>query len=301
MLRRVAYRTAVVGVLLAVFGLWAFPRVSAQAGARERTVFVTVTDRAGEPVDTLVPGDITIREDGVSREILRVSRATEPLDIAILVDNAASSGELIPRVREGLKAFVASMAPQHAVALIGLADRPTIFVDYTNDQKKLLDGINRLFTQSRSGMTLLDGVVEVASGLSRREAARTAIVPIVTDGTEFTNRHYRDVLEALAKSGAALYPITVGRFTISEDDVTRDRALLLDAGPTASGGRRFSLLSSNAVEATLTRLAHQLNAQFKVVYSRPETLIPPEKVEVSASKAGLSATGTPLRTTRTGA
>ena len=141
MLRRVVSRVVVVGILLAVSGLWARPRVSAQAGARERTLFVTVTDRAGEPVDTLVPSDLTVREDGVSREVLRVSRATEPLDIAILVDNAASSSDLIPRVREGLKAFVATMAPQHAIALIGLADRPTILVDYTNDQKKLLEGI----------------------------------------------------------------------------------------------------------------------------------------------------------------
>ena len=301
MLRRVVSRVVVVGILLAVSGPWARPRVSAQAGARERTLFVTVTDRAGEPVDTLVPSDLTVREDGVSREVLRVSRATEPLDIAILVDNAASSSDLIPRVREGLKAFVATMAPQHAIALIGLADRPTILVDYTNDQKKLLEGINRLFTQSRSGMTLLDGVSEIAAGLSKRDAARTAIVPIVTDGTEFTTRHYRDVLDSVSKSGAALYPITIGRFALTDDDAIRDRTLLLDAGPTVSGGRRFSLLSSNAVELTLSRLARQLNAQFKVVYGRPETLIPPEKVEVSTTKTGFSATGTPLRTARTGA
>ena len=284
MLRRVVSRVVVVGILLAVSGPWARPRVSAQAGARERTLFVTVTDRAGEPVDTLVPSDLTVREDGVSREVLRVSRATEPLDIAILVDNAASSSDLIPRVREGLKAFVATMAPQHAIALIGLADRPTILVDYTNDQKKLLDGVS-----------------EIAAGLSKRDAARTAIVPIVTDGTEFTTRHYRDVLDSVSKSGAALYPITIGRFALTDDDAIRDRTLLLDAGPTVSGGRRFSLLSSNAVELTLSRLARQLNAQFKVVYGRPETLIPPEKVEVSTTKTGFSATGTPLRTARTGA
>jgi hypothetical protein len=38
-----------------------------------------------------------------------------------------------------------------------------------------------------------------------------------------------------------------------------------------------------------------------VVYGRPDTLIPPEKIQVSATKTGFSATGTPLRSPRTGA
>lgn len=268
-------------------------RPSAQ-DLRERTLFVTVTDRMDNPVEGLDIDDLVVREDGVRREVLRLSRATEPLDVAVLVDNASSSGELIPRVRTGLARFVDRMT-LHSVAIIALADRPTILVDYTSDTAALKTGIGRLFTMSRSGMTLFDGIVEVSDGLRRRESARAVIVPVVTDGIEFSNRRYTDVLAALTRSGAALSPITVGRFLLTSNDVDRDRSLVLGRGPDATGGRRFTLLTSNAVEGAFDRLASQLNAQYRVVYNRPDTLIPPEKIVVTASRPGLTVHGTPAR------
>lgn len=270
-------------------------RPAAQGDARERTVFVTALDRMDNPVEGLGVADIVVREDGVRRETLRVSRAIEPMDVAVLVDNASSSSGLIPRVREGLRGFIAAMTPRNAVALIALADRPTILVDYTTSPEALLAGVGRLFTMDRSGMTLLDALIETANGLRRREAPRAAVVPIVTDGIEFTNHRYRDVLDAVTRSGAAVYPVTVGQFPITLDDVVRDRAQVLDAAPDATGGRRFSLLSTTAIESTLDKLARLLNSQYKVVYSRPETLIPPEKIEVSSPRPDVTVLGTPAR------
>ena len=51
------------------------------------------------------------------------------------------------------------------IALIALADRPTVFVEYTSDVARLNEGIGRLFAMSQSGMTLLDGIVETSRGL----------------------------------------------------------------------------------------------------------------------------------------
>ena len=271
-------------------------RPAAQGDLRERTMFVTVVDRMDNPVEGLTAADLVVREDGQRREVLRLSRATEPIDVAVLVDNAATSEELIPRVREGLKAFIAAMTPRNSVALIALADRPTILVDYTTSASALLTGTGRLFTMRNSGMTLLDGLVETSEGLRRREAVRAAIVPVVTDGTEFTNRHYKDVVDAITRSGAGFYPITVGTFTVTATGPERERALMLDSAPGVSGGRRFNLLAGSAIESTMEKVARQLTSQYKVVYSRPDTLIPPEKIEVTSMKPGLAVRGTPART-----
>ena len=40
-----------------------------------------------------------------AREILRVSRAVEPMDIAVLADNSAAADRAIPSLRDGLKGF----------------------------------------------------------------------------------------------------------------------------------------------------------------------------------------------------
>ncbi len=108
---------------------------------------------------------------------------------------------------------------------------------------------------------------------------------------------YKGVVEAISRSGAGLYPITVGRFVLTNDDTERDRSVVLDTAPKVSGGQRFTLLSSHAIEATLARVARHLTSQYRVVYSRPETLIPPEKIEVTSSQPGLTVHGTPARAT----
>ncbi len=279
--------------------------LGAQGNARERTVFASAVDDKGNPVDGLGLDDFVVREDGARREVLRVSRAIEPMDIALLVDNGASSEALLPPLREGLTRFVTAMlgtsGAQHNIAIVGLAARPTILVDYTASQKQLHDGIGRLFTTSSSGMTLLDALVEVSRGLERRDTARAVLVPIITDGAEFTNYYYRDVIEAMTRAGAGLHALTVGMFFETDDEALRNRGLVLATGPAATGGQRRLLLSSSAVPQALEQLARELNAQYKVVYGRPESLIPPEKIEVRASRPRITVRAMPARGQKTGA
>ena len=70
------------------------------AQARERVAFVSVVDRdSGQPVTELSPADVVVREDGVRREVLRVTRASGPMHIAVLVDNSAAAEPAIPDIR----------------------------------------------------------------------------------------------------------------------------------------------------------------------------------------------------------
>jgi len=269
--------------------------IAAQAGSRERTLFVSAVNDKGEPVEGLGPEAFVVREDGVRREVLRVSRATEPIAIALLVDNSAAANDEITFLREGLTKFVATMAPNNSIALVALADRPTIFTDYTSDPKRLTDGIGRIFAMAGSGMTLLDGIVEVSQGLTKRDNPRAAIIPIVTDGPEFTNRYFRDVVKSLQGAKAALHLVTIGHFYHSEEHGTRERSFLLDEGPRLSGGQHVSLLVANGLDQALEKIARELSSQYKVVYGRPESLVPPEKTDVSSGRDGVTMRGTPAR------
>lgn len=273
------------------------PRVSAsQVSDRERTLFVSAVSERGEPVENLGPRDFIVREDGTQREVLRASQATEPIDIALLVDNAASSGAALVPMREGLRRFVARMAPMNQIAIIGLADRPTILVDYTSDMDLLEAGIGRVFTQSNSGMALLNGVVETARGLERRETPRAVIIPVITEGVEFTNYYSRDVTQALTGARAALHAVTIGGFYPSGNDVIeRERERVLNESTRDSGGQRVTMFDPNGVTQALDRLAAELSSQYKVVYVRPQSLIPPETTEVSSARADIAMRATPMR------
>ena len=267
----------------------------AQADARERAMYVSVVNDAGEPVEGLGPDAFIVREDGVRREVLRVSRATEPIQIALLVDNSGAAADHIVHIRAGLTAFIDAMHKEHDIALIGLADRPTILVDYTRNRELLMKGIGRVFGMAGSGMTLLDALVETSRGLDKRDSPRAVLLAVLTDGIEFTNQYDRTVLDALKKSGAAFYAVTIGMFPPGPTDEYRYRAMVLDQGPRVTGGHRETLLSSTAIESMLKKMARELSSQYKVVYSRPTSLIQPEKVEVSTTRPGLTARGTPER------
>jgi VWFA-related protein len=279
---------------LAALASGAAPSILAQAGARERTLFVSAVDARGEPVENLGPTDFIITEDGRRREVLRVSKAVEPMDIAVLVDNSAAAERAIPSLRDGLKAFVGALAGDHQIAIIGLADRPTILVDYTSNRARLEEAAGRIFSMSSSGMTLLDAITETAAGLRRREATRAVIVPVITNGVEFTNRYARDVIRSMQDAGVALNAIVLG---VLDFDTTeeRERGLVMDQGSKQTGGEHVTLLTEMAVEQALRKLARQLSSRYKVVYGRPDSLIPPEKTDVASGRAGVTMRGTPAR------
>jgi VWFA-related protein len=261
-------------------------------GPRERTMYVSAVDQKGEPVAGLGPNDFIIREDGAAREVLRVTRATEPIDIAILVDDSGAAQSLIPRVREGLTAFINAMVKGNQIAIVGLADRPRILVDYTQNMKRLQDGIGLLWPRTHAGTTFLDAVYEVARGLEKRDTPRAVIVPVITDGGDFANRQYKQVTDEVTHAGAAIHAITVGDFAPSDDDDLRNRARVLSEGTRVSGGQWVTLLTPISVQQALERLGRELSSQYKVVYGRPDSLIPPEKVEVSARRPGVTMRGT---------
>lgn len=271
-------------------------RTSAQnRETRERALFVSAVDKDGEPVSGLGPDAFIVREDGARREVLRVSRATEPIDIALLVDNSTAASQEITFFREALSKFVAKMAPGNNIAVITLADRPTIVVDYTSDAKRLSDATGRLFPMPQSGMTLLDGILETAQGLAKRETPRAVIVAVITDGTEFTNRYSNDVVAALDRVDAALHIVGIGQFIHSEEHGIRERSFLLNDGPAKSGGQQITLLSPHGLDPAMQRLARELSSQYKVIYGRPQSLIPPERTEVSSAKTGVTMRGAPAR------
>lgn len=285
-------------VLLALAAV-AVPRLFAagQAGDRERTMYVSVVDSKGEPVEGLGPEAFVVEEDGRRREILRVSKAIDPIDLALLVDNSAAAQRVLIDMRTALANFVAKMAPGNQIAVIGLADRPTIITDYTTDVKKLSEAV-KIIAMPASGMTLLDGLMETSKGLKKREGPRAMVVPVVTDGVEFTNYYSKDVARTIADAGAQLHFVGIGRFLHSEEHAIRERSFLLTEGPRVTGGSETIILASTGLDQAMQRLARELTSQYKVVYSRPESLIPPEKIEISSARADLTMRGSLARDAR---
>ena len=265
----------------------------AAAQSVEREMFVSVLNQADEPVLTLGAPDFIVREDGRTREVLRARRATDAIDLVLLVDTSQALGDQVNDVRKALEGFIARMRPQAQIAIVGVGDRPTIYSDYTNSPEQLARGVGRIFPIVGAGAYFLDAVAEVVKGLSTRKADRAAIVAIWAGGVEFGTESYENLAKGLKARGVSFHAIAIGNRAPRDSGTTegRNRERLFASGTTETGGRRENPLNSMALAGALDRLASELLGQYRITFARPDTLIPPEKTEVAVRPDGLKARG----------
>jgi VWFA-related protein len=299
---------AVVAVTLCVGSVWLSAQAgSSQAQARtdrrgDRVMYVSAVDSQGVPVKDLKAEEFVVREDGVRREVVSIEKATEPVTIALLVDNSAATSDYVNDMRMALKSFVKQLAGKNPMSVVTFGERPTVQTDFTLTSATVEKAAERVFSLPGSGAYLLQAIDDTCKSLAKRDFDRGLVLAITAPGPEFSERHYRELLTPLRESGArltvlAFTPAGSGDFDMRNDGV-RERALLLDGGPRVTGGTRVDLLTSMALDGALTKIADQLANEYKVTYVRPERLIPPEKVELSVSRTGVEAHATQVKAKR---
>jgi hypothetical protein len=217
--------------------------------------------------------------------------------LAVTIDDGEAARPYIQFIRDGMKGFIKKMEGKAEIALSTFGDRPTPITEYTQSMAQLEKGIGTLFARPSAGAQLLEAIVDLSRGIERREEPRKAIAVLLVDrGIEFGNLYSATVLDRLKQSGATLHVLAIGQPSDSLEDEMRNRNAVIADGTSLTGGRRDQVLAESGIPERLLRLADELTNQYVVSYSRPETLIPPEKLDVSVSKRGLTVRA-PKRTT----
>ena len=294
------HRLPLVALLAAGFAVAGAALPGAQtANSRQRSLYVSLVDRNDAPVASVTPDDLVVREDGVAREVLRVEPATDPMQVALLVDNSQAATQAVQYLRDALGPFVDTLTSKgHSVSYVTLADRPTLVVDATTDSSAVRKrGIDRLFAQPGAGMYLLEALMETTKGFSKNEAPRPVIMSITTEGVEFSNQSHQAVIDSLKKAGASYYALvlTEGAEADLNSDEVRNRNVVLDRGTRETGGHRETVISNMSLGNALGKIATELVNVQKVTYASPERLIPAEKITVEAKRSGLTARGVPAK------
>lgn len=271
------------------------PREAEAAQGLTRTVYVTVTDKAGSPVTDLAPADFVVKEGGKNREVVSATVTNVPMRIAIIVDDNGTG-----IFRYGVAKFIERLQGLAEFSLSTINVQQMKLVDFTANAQDLTAAIARLTARpgANDGGQLLEGIYETAKDFQKRFARRPVIVALTVGGEEHSTVPAHHVLDELQKSGASLHVIAVSSSALRSTAVaSRPGALLeenmnlsevLGDGAKQSGGTRGEIVASAGLTVGLQQLAEELRTQYAVSFSRGDPPKSSDKLNVSVKRAGLN-------------
>ena len=286
-----ALRWAVAGCVAVAVGVSVVRAGQQQAPAdpRERSVAISAVGAGDKPVTDLKISDVTVREDNREREVRRIAPAPPPTHVALLVDDSQVTKDAVQFLRTGLNAFIKKMLSGEQAPQIGywtFGERPTRRADFSPNSAQVERAIERTFALQGSGSYLLEAIDEVSKDLRKRKAERPVIVAFVDErGPEFSNLLHTNVGDTLKNAGASLWTITMqARNQNMGVPELRERAMVLGDVTGWSGGGNTVVLTPQALDGAFATVAEQILGRLAVTYVRPETLVPPEKIEVTVKR-----------------
>ena len=171
------------------------------AQGSERSMFVSVLDSSGAPVEGLAPTDFVV-EGGRNRARGAPRGARDGADAA----GGARRHERVGGLRhhrpaERTRSIRLQVARGQRDCPGQLRRPPRILVESTGRIDRLRDGIGRIFAFSDTAAYLLDALVDTARGFERRAASRPVIVVVTTEGIDYSHYDSRHVLDTLKRMG----------------------------------------------------------------------------------------------------
>jgi len=263
--------------LLAGLTVWGAEHASPAAAPQDstRTIFVSVMGDKGTAVPDLAVTDLVLKEDGKVRDIVALRQATEQLHVALLIDD---NGYGLGFIRQGILDFVNGLRGRAEFAITTTSGRNIRLLDYTSDMQQLFPAINKLFARGQKGAYLLDGLMEAANDMTRREFTRGVILAVTTEGEEFSGTRTEPILDAIERSRAQVYLVNLGAptmGTMNPASALRGESLLDEAGhrnvvfgaaPARSGGRAEQVVANSGIPMLMQQIATELACQYAVTY-----------------------------------
>jgi hypothetical protein len=250
----------------------------------QRTILVTVLDPSGAAVKNVAPADLAVQEDQSTREVVTVTPATDPLAIAILVDNTKPTmGKNAPtqELRAALNTFVKTIQTASPESQIGIwefagagvmTQKPTVKTD------DLTKKINRMFPGQQPGGVMLEALVDASKELSKKGIGpRRVILSVSFNSPEVSEVDPREVALAMRKAGVSYWAISIGGNGDSSTQSgggSASRELIMNNITQASGGMRLSGVTTISLEAQAKSVADALLSQYLVTYARPDGAAP---------------------------
>jgi len=266
------------------------PQVPVFRGGTEIVdLYVTVTDRNGRLVPSLLQEDFEILDEGVVQEIVLFENEVRPITVVVMLDTSASMTPSLDLLMAGAEQFIIRMLPDDRGKVGAFNDKIQILPegDFLGDRDALIRALDRL--QFGSPTRLYDAIGASIDSLQGIEGRKVAL--IFTDGADTQHKiGWREALDMARTEEVMLYTIGLEQDYFNGARQVRSRPDgKLKTFAEETGGGYFELKSTDDLGPTFTRVAQELHSQYVVGFSPSVRDGKLHKLEVRVKQPGLTA------------
>lgn len=240
-----------------------FPRI---------TVYVSVTDEAGEPV-AIDPTQIALSENGevVEAEAVHPLGDADPLSTLLVIDVSGSmnKADKLIGAKQAAAAYVRQMRGDDVTGLFTFNTEVELVQPLTADRRALLDAIDGIVAQHDTAM--YDALYQGAGMLSGTTGRKAILV--LTDGLDNRSRHTSgDVVSLIGPSGLSISAIGLGDPSLAgANQAGLDVQALRSLADRAGGSYAFAA-DQTALTAIYERYSRALHSEYALTYTTTSRL-----------------------------
>jgi Ca-activated chloride channel family protein len=240
-------------------------RAQFTSGVNVVEVYVSVTDRQGQPVRGLSRGDFTIRENGVEQVVTTFTAGDVPLSVALALDRSFSmTGDRLGRAKTAARTFLEELKPGDESALLAIGSRVELVAPLSSDRDRQIAELSRLDAFGTTG--LYDAVIESIAAVQPARGRRALV--LLSDGDDrYSRASAEEAIAAARRSDVMIYAVAFG---------SRRPPLFAELA-TITGGRSFHVTDATRLPDTLRGIARELRQQYLLGYTPTRPIVAGEE------------------------
>ncbi|MDQ4120552.1 MAG: VWA domain-containing protein [Acidobacteriota bacterium] len=280
--------TSLLIFLIAIFTLATFDIGFAQKAGQttttnqDVTLYVTVNTENRDFVTGLNAGNFKVYDEKKLNTITDFRQEDEPASVGILVDTSKSMTQTgfdktaYQLAQTGLARFIELSNPANEYFLTVFGEKQELLLDFSQDNKSVLQAIEKISAIKTSGRSLVhDAVITALEKLSKSKYTKRVLI-VVSDGMDNTSVQKPKIIkETLRKSNVIFYSIGIYRGAEQPQDFVLSKVFFGDFAQ-ISGGDFFYTnwvhenINERELRAILAMIANEIRGQYTIKF-QPES------------------------------
>jgi len=289
-------RRAVHAIAASLLGALVLSSAFAQFRSDTRLVVLhaSVNDRRGKLLTNLDRDAFKVFENGQPQEVKVFKREDVPVSLGIIIDDSGSMMSKRSRVEAAALAMVRASNPQDEVFIVNFNDEAFLDVPFTNDIKKMEQGLTRI--DSRGGTAMRDAIGMSLDYIKKDGKRDKKVLLVITDGNDNASGTSLEKIVARSNQSDVLV-YAIGLFTEEEKREASKARRALNELTTATGGLAFYPKEVAEVQALAVEVAHDIRNQYTIAYTPTIQALDGSYRQI---RVVVDAPGKPVVRTRTG-